>query len=193
MCGALFAALVVSLIRGSALGDGYRACIHPQLQALLRFGPAGQAHPVDRGQAGQIMAPGHGLRVLRFGGSEPGARATPAHVQMRRSERGTRLGWNVACDHCDAVLAVGDATLTPNHDSPFSTGSHQALLRDVLSLVPPPRPARGRSCAPSSAWSAKAVLGFAPRWRPSNMMVCTRFVAGAVSMSDKRLIRPDLG
>ena len=73
---------------------------------------------------------------------EPVARAAAAHEEERRSARGGRLGTGtLACERCDAPVTLsGIASPTDQLTCPFC--SHQAPLRDFLSLAGPPRPAR---------------------------------------------------
>jgi hypothetical protein len=62
-------------------------------------------------------------------------------VQKRRSQRTDRLAdGTLACEHCDAPVAIGEQTLglTDSLSCPFC--GHRAPVRDFLSLAVPTRP-----------------------------------------------------
>jgi DNA-directed RNA polymerase subunit RPC12/RpoP len=75
--------------------------------------------------------------------SEPITRIGGAHEEERRIRRSGRLGTGtLACERCDAPVAPPGRSLSPADlvSCPFC--SHRAPVRDFLSLVRPPRPAR---------------------------------------------------
>jgi hypothetical protein len=73
--------------------------------------------------------------------SDPREHDGQQFVQKRRSTRTDRLAdATIACDHCDAPVAIGDARLrlTDTLTCPFC-GRH-GPVRDFLSLAVPTRP-----------------------------------------------------
>jgi hypothetical protein len=48
----------------------------------------------------------------------------------------------LACDHCDAPIAIGDGKLSPGDELTCPYCQNRAPARDFLSLGAPTRPAR---------------------------------------------------
>jgi hypothetical protein len=66
-----------------------------------------------------------------------------AHEEVRHSRRSSQFAvGTLACRRCDAPVSPGDSArlLTETLTCPFC--SHQAPVRDFLTLGPPTRPAR---------------------------------------------------
>jgi uncharacterized paraquat-inducible protein A len=67
----------------------------------------------------------------------------PAHEELRRSVRTTEIAvGTLACDQCDAPVAIGDAPVSPADLLTCPYCQHQAPARAFLSLRPPTRPTR---------------------------------------------------
>jgi hypothetical protein len=70
-------------------------------------------------------------------------RASAAQEEKRQSIRSTVLGvGTLACDRCDAPIAVGDRPLLLSDQLTCPFCRRQAAARDFLSLRRPTRPAR---------------------------------------------------
>ena len=66
-----------------------------------------------------------------------------AHEQERRTARSGRLGTGtLACNRCDAPVAIGTGPVSPTDALTCPFCSHRATVRDFLSLAAPTRPAR---------------------------------------------------
>jgi hypothetical protein len=66
-----------------------------------------------------------------------------AYDEQRLSDRTTRLGTgSLACPRCDAPVLIGPIPYSPISPIACPFCSHDAPLRDFLSLVQPTRPAR---------------------------------------------------
>jgi hypothetical protein len=73
--------------------------------------------------------------------SDPREQAGQQFVQKRKATRTDRLAdATIACDHCDAPVAIGDdrLRLTDTLTCPFC--GRRAPVRDFLSLAVPTRP-----------------------------------------------------
>jgi DNA-directed RNA polymerase subunit RPC12/RpoP len=71
------------------------------------------------------------------------ARAIAVQEEIRRSIRSTRLAVaTLACERCDAPIAIGDSRLELTNTLVCPYCRHQAPVRDFLSLAPPTRPTR---------------------------------------------------
>ena len=81
-----------------------------------------------------------GSEPLRW---EPITRVGGAHEERRRSTRSWRLAsGTLACERCDAPVALGGVRVAPADLLSCPYCSHRAPARDFLSLATPPRPAR---------------------------------------------------
>ncbi len=81
-----------------------------------------------------------GSDALRW---EPITRAGGAHEEERRTARSLRLGTGtLACEHCDAPVALGGNRISPTDLLRCPFCGHRAPARDFLSLAAPQRPAR---------------------------------------------------
>lgn len=77
------------------------------------------------------------------GGAERDARAAPAHEELRRSVRFTDIAvGTLACDQCDAPVAIGDTAIATRDQLTCPYCQHRAPARDFLSLAAPTRPTR---------------------------------------------------
>jgi hypothetical protein len=66
-----------------------------------------------------------------------------AHQEERRVARSVRIGTGtLACNRCDAPVALTAGPVTPTDTLTCPFCSHHAPARDFLSLAPPTRPAR---------------------------------------------------
>jgi hypothetical protein len=65
------------------------------------------------------------------------------HEELRPAAGSGRLGvGTLACDRCDAPVAIGGAPLSPAHELTCPFCRHRGRVRDFLSLASPTRPAR---------------------------------------------------
>jgi hypothetical protein len=75
--------------------------------------------------------------------SEPIRRLDGPHEVERRVRRSQRLGGGtLACERCDAPIALGGGPVSPTDPIGCPFCGHRASVRDFLSLASPPRPAR---------------------------------------------------
>jgi hypothetical protein len=86
--------------------------------------------------------------IRRIGPSEHVNRATAAQIVGKHADerRTARSGWvgtgTLACDRCDAPVALTAGPVSPIDILTCPFCSHRAPARDFLSLAPPTRPAR---------------------------------------------------
>jgi hypothetical protein len=74
---------------------------------------------------------------------EPLTRSGGAHEELRRTRRSGRLcGGTLACRRCDAPVALAGGPVAPTDALSCPFCSHQAPVRDFLSLATPSRPTR---------------------------------------------------
>jgi hypothetical protein len=74
---------------------------------------------------------------------DPIARGTGAHEEERRTARSSLLAiGTLACGRCDAPVALAAGPVSPADPLGCPYCSHQAPVRDFLSLRAPSRPAR---------------------------------------------------
>jgi hypothetical protein len=74
---------------------------------------------------------------------DPSAPVAAAHTEARRVGRSVRVGTGtLACNRCDAPVALTAGPVTPTDTLTCPFCSHRAPARDFLSLAPPTRPAR---------------------------------------------------
>lgn len=84
-----------------------------------------------------------GWGLVPSGGVQRDARAAPGYEELRRSVRSTRIAvGTLACDRCDAPVAIGDAALSPGDELTCPYCQRRAPARDFLSLAVPTRPTR---------------------------------------------------
>ena len=70
-------------------------------------------------------------------------RASAVQVEKRQTVRSTLLGvGTLACDRCDAPIAIGDRPLLLTDDLTCPFCRRRGPARDFLSLTRPTRPAR---------------------------------------------------